>query len=184
MAGIVVADRSETARVLMELDDPAPAGVEDDSGQAAIVWMVTKMPPVVSSPFFCLVFRSLRCFNQKKNLVVQRKKLTSTSRFQPKEGERCLTFWSRVFNCEKSHRFWAGHLDRGSKLQTSSLLQPQTNSLTFGFNHICPSEVKNVLLSCQAKLALDQFHTQDRANRRQYFHLHRLEPRKPGMERS
>lgn len=32
----------------MELDDPAPAGVEDLSGQAAIVWMITKMPPVVS----------------------------------------------------------------------------------------------------------------------------------------
>ena len=40
-------DRSETARMLLELDDPAPAGTEDDSGQAAIVWMINKMPPVV-----------------------------------------------------------------------------------------------------------------------------------------
>ena len=39
------------------------------------------------------------------------------------------------------------------------------------------------ILEClfQAKLALDQFHTTDRANRKQYFHLHRLEPRKPGI---
>ena len=41
-------DRSETARQLLELDNPAPAGVEDDSGQSAISWMITKMPPVVS----------------------------------------------------------------------------------------------------------------------------------------
>ena len=34
--------------------------------------------------------------------------------------------------------------------------------------------------SLQAKLALDQFHTTDRANRQQYFHLNSLEPRKPG----
>ena len=34
----------------------------------------------------------------------------------------------------------------------------------------------------QAKLALDQFHTTDRANRRQYFHLHHLEPRKPSKQ--
>ncbi len=46
--GLWVADRSETARLLLEVDDPAPAGVEDISGQAAIVWMITKMPPVVS----------------------------------------------------------------------------------------------------------------------------------------
>ena len=32
----------------MELQDPAPAGVEDHCGQAAVVWMITKMPPVVS----------------------------------------------------------------------------------------------------------------------------------------
>ena len=43
------ADRSETAKFLLELSDPAPAGVEDDQGQAAIVWMIAKMPPVVSS---------------------------------------------------------------------------------------------------------------------------------------
>ena len=42
-------DRSETARTLLELDDPAPAGVEDDGGQSAIVWMIIKMPPVVST---------------------------------------------------------------------------------------------------------------------------------------
>ncbi|CAH1772535.1 unnamed protein product [Owenia fusiformis] len=72
-------DRSETARQLLELDDPAPAGVEDHSGQAAIVWMITKMGPV-------------------------------------------------------------------------------------------------------AKEALNQFHTTDRANRKQYYHLHRLEPRKPGIK--
>ena len=35
----------------------------------------------------------------------------------------------------------------------------------------------------QAKLALDQFHTTDRANRRQYFHLHHLEPRKPSKQK-
>ena len=35
--------------------------------------------------------------------------------------------------------------------------------------------------SLQAKLALDQFHTTDRANRQQYFHLNSLEPRKPGI---
>ncbi|ELU06894.1 hypothetical protein CAPTEDRAFT_184604 [Capitella teleta] len=39
-------DRSETARFLLELPDAAPAGVEDLSGQAAIVWMIKKMPPV------------------------------------------------------------------------------------------------------------------------------------------
>lgn len=44
---LLAADRSESARTLLELDDPAPAGVEDESGQAAIVWMITKMPPVV-----------------------------------------------------------------------------------------------------------------------------------------
>ena len=44
-------DRSETARLLMELPDPAPAGVEDHSGQSAVVWMITKMPPVVSKAF-------------------------------------------------------------------------------------------------------------------------------------
>ena len=32
----------------MEWPDPAPAGVQDNSGQSAIVWMITKMPPVVS----------------------------------------------------------------------------------------------------------------------------------------
>ena len=43
-----ITDRSETARMLLELDDPAPAGVVDHSGQSAIVWMITKMAPVVS----------------------------------------------------------------------------------------------------------------------------------------
>lgn len=33
-----------------------------------------------------------------------------------------------------------------------------------------------------AKLALDQFHTTDRANRRQFYHLHHLEPKKPGEQ--
>lgn len=69
-------DRSETAKFLLELADPATAMVEDESGQTAITWMISKMPPV-------------------------------------------------------------------------------------------------------AKLALDQFHTTDRANRKQAFHMHRLEPRKP-----
>ena len=46
---VCCADRSETARLLLELDDPAPAGVEDLGGQSAIVWMIVKMPPVVSS---------------------------------------------------------------------------------------------------------------------------------------
>ena len=45
-------DRSETARFLLELDDSAPAGVEDNSGQAAIVWMIQKMPLVVRSNDF------------------------------------------------------------------------------------------------------------------------------------
>jgi hypothetical protein len=48
-------DRSETARLLLELPDPAPAGVEDSSGQAAIVWMIKKMPPVVRK-FFNILF--------------------------------------------------------------------------------------------------------------------------------
>ncbi|KAK2177712.1 hypothetical protein NP493_583g02067 [Ridgeia piscesae] len=39
-------DRSETARLLLELDDPAVAGVEDYTGQSAIAWMITKMPTV------------------------------------------------------------------------------------------------------------------------------------------
>ena len=47
------ADRSETAKFLLELSDPAPAGVEDDQGQAAIVWMIAKMPPVVCSTSYC-----------------------------------------------------------------------------------------------------------------------------------
>ena len=45
---MTVPDRSESARLLLELDEPAPAGVEDLSGQSAIVWMIIKMPPVVS----------------------------------------------------------------------------------------------------------------------------------------
>ena len=44
-----ITDRSESARLLLEIDEPAPAGVEDDSGQSAISWMITKMPPVVSN---------------------------------------------------------------------------------------------------------------------------------------
>ncbi|KAI0229397.1 hypothetical protein LSAT2_020202 [Lamellibrachia satsuma] len=71
-------DRSETARLLLELDDPALAGVEDNSGQSAIAWMITKMPTV-------------------------------------------------------------------------------------------------------AKLALSQFHSTDRANRKQYYYLNRLDPRKPEL---
>ena len=43
----MISDRSDTAKLLLELDDPAPAGVMDNSGQAAIVWMISKMPPVV-----------------------------------------------------------------------------------------------------------------------------------------
>ena len=43
-------DRSETAKFLLELNDAASAGVEDDQGQAAIVWMIAKMPPVVRMP--------------------------------------------------------------------------------------------------------------------------------------
>lgn len=34
----------------------------------------------------------------------------------------------------------------------------------------------------QAKLALDQFHTTDRANRKQFYHMNRMEPRKPGQK--
>ena len=41
-------DRSETAKLLLELPDPASARVEDNQGQTAIVWMIAKMPPVVS----------------------------------------------------------------------------------------------------------------------------------------
>ena len=44
---MVFLDRSEAARLLLELDDPPDAGVEDYSGQAAIVWMIVKMAPVV-----------------------------------------------------------------------------------------------------------------------------------------
>ena len=40
-------DRSETAKLLLELPDPASARVEDNQGQTAIVWMIAKMPPVV-----------------------------------------------------------------------------------------------------------------------------------------
>jgi hypothetical protein len=40
-------DRSETAKFLLELADPATAMVEDESGQTAITWMISKMPPVV-----------------------------------------------------------------------------------------------------------------------------------------
>ena len=43
-----ISDRSEAVRYLLELDEPAPAGVTDKSGQSAIVWMITKMPGVVS----------------------------------------------------------------------------------------------------------------------------------------
>ena len=39
-------DRSETARLLLELN--APIGVSDNQGQKAITWMITKMAPVVS----------------------------------------------------------------------------------------------------------------------------------------
>ena len=42
-----VSDRSETARLLLELN--APVGVSDNQGQKAITWMITKMAPVVSS---------------------------------------------------------------------------------------------------------------------------------------
>ena len=65
----VSADRSETARMLLELDDPAPAGVEDLSGQAAIVWMIKKMPPVVSAKELPFV-SSLNAFTHLHNLVL------------------------------------------------------------------------------------------------------------------
>ena len=104
----------------MELPDPAPAGVEDKSGQSAVVWMITKMPPVVSKAFRLLKMGT--CDNNDKNK-------------------------SEVMG----NRLVFGHYTNES-------------------SHVC----------LQAKLALDQFHTTDRANRKQYFHLHRLEPRKPG----
>ena len=36
----------------------------------------------------------------------------------------------------------------------------------------------------QARIALQQFHTTDRASRKQSFHLEKLEPRKPGETRT
>ena len=46
-------DRSETARLLLELN--APVGVTDDQGQKAITWMITKMAPVVCGQTFLYV---------------------------------------------------------------------------------------------------------------------------------
>ena len=46
-------DRSETARLLLELN--APVGVTDDQGQKAITWMITKMAPVVCEQTFLYV---------------------------------------------------------------------------------------------------------------------------------
>lgn len=51
LSTLLCTDRSETARYLLELPVPADAGVEDNSGQAAITWMVAKMPTVVSNFF-------------------------------------------------------------------------------------------------------------------------------------
>ena len=42
-----VLDRKEVARILLELDEPSNAMVEDNSGQAAISWMIVNMAPVV-----------------------------------------------------------------------------------------------------------------------------------------
>ena len=40
----ICADRSETARYLLE--EHAPVGVVDDCGQPALTWMISKMAPV------------------------------------------------------------------------------------------------------------------------------------------
>ena len=57
----IVSDRSETARLLLELN--APIGVSDNQGQKAITWMITKMAPVVSPLFYqyyiCMANQSL-----------------------------------------------------------------------------------------------------------------------------
>ena len=60
-ATYIVSDRSETARLLLELN--APIGVSDNHGQKAITWMITKMAPVVSPLFYqyytCMAYLSL-----------------------------------------------------------------------------------------------------------------------------
>lgn len=60
-AAYIVSDRSETARLLLELN--APIGVSDNHGQKAITWMITKMAPVVSPLFYqyytCMAYLSL-----------------------------------------------------------------------------------------------------------------------------
>ena len=54
----------------MELPDPAPAGVEDHSGQSAVVWMITKMPPVVSKAFQSLKMDTCDNNDQNKSEVI------------------------------------------------------------------------------------------------------------------
>ena len=60
-AAYIISDRSETARLLLELN--APIGVSDNQGQKAITWMITKMAPVVSPLFYqyyiCMAYLSL-----------------------------------------------------------------------------------------------------------------------------
>ncbi|XP_070196553.1 transient receptor potential cation channel subfamily V member 1-like [Littorina saxatilis] len=79
-------DRSETARLLLELH--APIGVSDYQGQKAITWMITKMAPVATEALN--QFRSIDRHNRKQyfylNLLVQDRKLDPTGRSQTPLG--------------------------------------------------------------------------------------------------